>query len=245
MHKERERAHLLGFKEVCPFFPDGRIESGEQPDFVVHTQDRLVGIEHTEMFQPGPSHGGSCQAQESLRQRIVDWAGDLHRRAGGQPLHLWVLFHPAVEVTKQDAPNMAETIARFVGQVPIEPGRLTEVKPTRETCDIFPSCVALIQIYHYPGGKKHHWSCWSSDFVSSITRKDIQAVIERKECKLDIYEAKCSEVWLLIVADMHSASSTVELTQSAVEHRYQTRFDRVFFFWNWDRVFVELEQAGK
>jgi hypothetical protein len=57
MDKERELKHLLRFKEVCPLFPDGEIECTEKPDFIVHASNRLLGIEHTEIFQPGPSDG--------------------------------------------------------------------------------------------------------------------------------------------------------------------------------------------
>jgi len=245
MHKGRERAHLLRFKEACPFFPDGKIESDEQPDFVVHTSDGLLGIEHTEMFQPGPSHGGSLQAQESLRQRITGWARELHEQAGGQPLHVGVLFHPEVEIRKQGTRDIAGALARLVIEADVEPGRLMEIKPTWETDDTFPKGVVLIQICRHPGGKRNCWSCHSAGFATTISRKDIQGVIERKECKLNVYRAKCPEVWLLIVADEHSASSTVRLAKQSMEHCYETRFDRVFFFWNWDCRFVELRLAEK
>jgi len=245
MHKEREHAHLLRFKEACPFFPEGRIESDEQPDFVVHTRDGSVGIEHTEMFQPGPSHGGSLQAQESLRQRITDRARDLHEQAGGQPLHVAVLFDPRVRIRKQDIQGIARALARFVRKGNVEPDSITQVKRTWETDDTFPKGIVQIQVCRHPGGKQSCWSCLNADYVPPITREDVQGIIERKECKFNVYRAKCPEVWLLIVADSHSAASTIDVTRRAVEYCYETRFDRVFFFWHWDCRFVELRLVEK
>ena len=240
MKKGRELVHLQRFKEVCPFFPEGEIEATEKPDFIVHTRDRLVGIEHTEVFQPGPSHGGSLQAQDSLMQRIVGQARDLYMQAGGQSLHVQILFNPGVEIRKQDTAAIAETVAQLVEQASVEPGDYAELKPSLETYASFPREVAFIRIYCHPGGRKHHWYCPSIGFIPAITQEDIQGTIEGKERKLDSYTTKCSEVWLLIVANEFRVPSTVDLTQPAMEHCYQTQFDRVFFFWNFDRRFIEL-----
>jgi hypothetical protein len=65
MDKERERIHLEHFKEICSFFPNYDFEQAEKPDFIIRALDRNIGIEHTEIFQPGPTNGVSLQSQDA------------------------------------------------------------------------------------------------------------------------------------------------------------------------------------
>ena len=86
MDKKRELIHLERFKENCTFFPEGEIDCTERPDFIIHTNEKIVGIEHTEIFQPGPPDGSSLQAQDVLAQKIVKQASDLYLQDKNKPI---------------------------------------------------------------------------------------------------------------------------------------------------------------
>lgn len=241
MRRERERAHLLHFRKVCSFFPKGKIEVTERPDFVVHTSKGLLGIEHTEMFQPGPPHGGSIQAQESLRQRVLDRAKDLYAQSGAPPLRVDVLFHPGFEIQKQSVDNLSRSLVNLVSRTPpVAEGSVT-LKPSWETWEIFPREIAYVQILY--GCKDSGWYPLSVGFIPPIGPDDIQERIRAKEPVS--YKARCFETWLLIVEDGFRISSTVEVTKSAMEYCYTTEFDRVFYFWNFDGRFSELKLARR
>jgi hypothetical protein len=242
MEKSRELNHLQHFKDVCSFFPDGEIEKTEMPDFIVHAENKTLGVELTEVFQPGPSHGESLQAQDSLAIRIVEKAKNLYTQSHGQPLHVQILFHPRVKMSKQGISAIAEKVSRLIEGTQGEAGSSVTLRRTRETLDRFPREVALIHIYQHPNGKLNHWRCSSAGSVPEITKEHLQAVIDKKERKLDNYTS-CSEVWLLFVADDLRIPSTVDLAQSAVTNHYATRFDRVFLFWHSSRRYVELHLA--
>lgn len=241
MKKERELAHLLCFKEVCSFFPEGRIEPTERPDFVVHASTGLLGIEHTEVFQPGLPHGGSIQAQESLRKRVVSRAKDFYTRSCSLLLHVYVFFNRGIEIKKQDTANMAKVLAQLVGEASPGIGKIVKLEPTWETWKNFPEEIAYILIHRDKRYKGSDWIAVSAGFVPSIAPEDIQARIEAKESKLDDYKTRCSEVWLVIVADEFQVSSTVNLARPVMEHGYATEFDRVFFFCNYERKFFEFK----
>ena len=245
MNKTRELIHLEHFKDICLFFPAGEIEplknDQEPPDFIVHTPPIHLGIEHTEIFQPGPSHGESLQAQDSLAQRVVDKANQLYLQNRSQPLLVQILFKPRTKMGKQDVHRIAEMTVHLVEETPIEPSRPITLKRTRENSERFPKEIAMIHIFGQSNGKENRWRCSSAGSIPQITPGQLQEKIDKKEQKLDNYKFKCSERWLLIVADDLRVPSTVDLNESALAYRYKTRFDRVFFFWNSSRRFVELQ----
>ncbi len=93
MDKKHELIHLERFKENCTFFPEGEIEWTERPDFIIHSNEKLFGIEHTEIFQPGPPDGSSLQAQDALAQKIVKQASDLYLQNNNKPILVQIMFY--------------------------------------------------------------------------------------------------------------------------------------------------------
>ena len=243
MKKTRELIHLEHFKEIFPFFPEGEIEKTEKPDFIVHAPHKHLGNEHTEMFQPGDPHGESMQAQDSLAQRVVDKANQLYLQNNSQPLLVQILFKPRGIMGKQDVQRIAKMVVHLIEETPIEAGSPNTLRRTRENSEYFPKEIAMVHVYSHPNGKENRWVCSSIGFVPQLASEQLQEKIDKKEQKLDSYISKCSEVWLLIVADDLRIPSSVDLTMLAATHHYITRFDRVFFFWNASRRYVELQLA--
>lgn len=243
MEKKRELIHLEHFKEICSFFPDGEIEKTEKPDFIVHTPHKKLGIEHTEIFQPGIPNGESLQAQDSLAQRVVDKANKLYLQNHSQPLWVQILFNPRVKIIKQDVHRIAEMVFQLIEVAPIESGGYIMLKRDRGNSEYFPQEIAMIHMH--PNKRDNMWRCSSIGIIPEITQEQLQEKIDKKEQKLDSYTQNCSEIWLLIVADDLRVPSSVDLTQSALTYQYKTRFDRAFFFWNSSRRYIELQLSRK
>jgi len=245
MNDTRESVHLEHFREICPAFPVGRVEKTESPDFVVHTRDGLIGIEHTEVFQPGPSHSGSLQAQDSLAYRVIRRSKELWKEIDGPPLLVQILFNPHIEIAKQNIENIAQSVVGTLTQVTVNSGDSRTLERSSFAQGHFPQAVVFIHIYRsrMGSGGENRWECSSVGFIPTLTSQNVQDVIDKKECKLDRYLLKCSEVWLLMVADALRIPSSVELDRSALSHCYMTRFDRIFFFWNADRKLIELNAS--
>ncbi len=241
MEKNREVAHLEHFKTICPSFPDGKIEEAEQPDFLVHAGESILGIEHTEIFQPGPSDGTSLQAQDILGQRVVSKAKELYLQSNGQPLRVQVFFNEKVNISKKDIDRLAKVVLNLVETTPIVLGEPITLRRTKENAGYFPREVVMVHIYAHSNMNENSWRSSSAGRIPKLTPEYLQDKINHKELKLDHYKIKCEEIWLLIVADDFRIPSTVDLSELVLTHHYITRFNRVFFFWNSTRRYVELQ----
>jgi hypothetical protein len=245
MDKERELNHLLRFKEVCPYFPDGEIECTEKPDFIVHASNSLLGIEHTEIFQPGPSDGSSLQAQDSLGEKVVCKAYNLYSNEHTKPLFVQILFNPRVVIGKKDVDHLAKAIVNLIEMTPIESGLPITLRRTRENLAFFPIGIVMLHICDHVKGKGNKWFSSSAGWIPEVSSQYLQEKITNKEQKLDLYKTKCLEIWLLLVADNARIPSSVDLNQVELMHHYSTKYNRVFLFWNSTCRYVELQLSNQ
>ncbi len=144
-------------------------------------------------------------------------------------------------MSKKDVNQLAEAIVKLIELTPMEPGNPITIKRTTENSEYFPNEIVLFHIYAHPNGKENKWCSSSAGWIPKITPEYLQERIDQKEQKLDNYKSKCSELWLLIVADDLRIPSSVDLPELASAHQYSTRFNRVFFFWNSTRHYIELQ----
>jgi hypothetical protein len=87
---------------------------------------------------------------------------------------------------------------------------------------------------------KNLWVPTRGAFVPTLTPLDLQKRIEEKEGKVTSYRQKCSQVWLLIVANGFEPSTFGELAPEVEEFPFETSFDRIFFLQHADELIVEL-----
>ncbi len=234
----------MQFKEKTPFFPKGEIELSEKPDFLIRSGNDLIGIEHTEIFCPGPSHGGSIQAQESLQQRIIEHAKELYLEESPQNLQVRVIFQPGNKIDKKEIANIAQSLFELIKQSVPACEKSVILEPTFETWEVFPKGIASVHVHHNLTGANSLWDFVSMGFVSTITENDLQIIISKKGVKLRKYKENYSEIWLLITAADIRIASAVELSSQAATHCYETNFDRVFVFWCFSGSFIELNKAS-
>jgi hypothetical protein len=238
MSRVREQAHLLHFQETFESFPVGDVEKTENPDRIVHTPQHRIGIEHTELFHPGPSHGHSLQAQDGLARRIVDEAEKLFSTKCSQPLLVQIRFMSRSKMGKQDVGRIAEMICHLVDDAVADLPTFATLTRTPQNAERFPAEVSCIEVVRQ--SRDTRWCCSGNSFVRELSPEQLQATIDKKEQKVNSYREKCAEIWLLIVADDVRPPSTLDLAPSAVTHPYATTFDRVFVFWDAKRKYVEL-----
>jgi hypothetical protein len=128
---------------------------------------------------------------------------------------------------------------QLIEATPIKPGDPITIKRTKINLEHFPKEIMMLHvcIQH----KENKWRSSSSGWIPEIAPEYLQERIDQKELKLETYKSKCSELWLLIVADNLRIPSSVDLSDIAINHRYSTGFNRIFFFWNSSRSYVELK----
>jgi len=233
---EREQySHIMRFRESFSDFPEGLLCFDDNPDVLVKTSDRMLGIEHTRLYW------GNLKEQESLEQRIVDRAREMYEASGGPPLAVNVLFDPKVRLGVREIDSIAASLNRLVcryvpnvgGRFDLEGWRFASRELSRAFRRIFidrPSdpCEIL-------------WGVGRGGAVPHLSPDSLRESIQGKESKVGRYFEKCSKIWLLIVEDGFAPSSYFVISDEVEKEIYKSKFDRIFLFRNFSREVIELK----
>jgi len=241
--KDIERWHLCRFEESYPDFPSGEVHPGETPDFRVVTQGRTVGIELTQVFHPYEDGQRPLQEIERLRELVTEKAEKLFAASGGPPLDVLVHFSPHAVLGKASLDPLAERLANLISRNLPQAGEWYSEEYDWINREWFPEEVSHVRVARFG---HRSWSLWRPSgvgFVPDVTPELVQAAIDRKATDIDNHRASCDEVWLLVIADGFSISTTMSVTQAAREHRYLSPFDKTIYFENFGKGVYELSSA--
>lgn len=226
--KQVERWQLDRFIEAFHSFPRGSIEESEEPDFIVDSTERLIGIELTDLYWESPEAGVPQQAQESLRFRIVQAAQSLYGARGLPNLHVSIHFNPSYIPKKRDVQRLAAAIDKLVSNNVPAPGQSYNESYDWENRGYFPEEIYQVGSWNLPGAQGPFFTSPSAAFVPTLESDDIVRALSSKESKLSRYRLRCKEVWLLINFDGGQLSTFFEHDEKVVQQSYLSGFDRVF-----------------
>jgi hypothetical protein len=243
--KQTEVNHLLRFRQNLPDFPDGMICMGEAPDFLVNTGRGYVGIEHTQWFRESDNPDGSpMRARESTEDKVLRLASSRHEARGLPPVWVNVLWILRERPTTSRVPELANELADLVEACLPEQGGEVTIKHPHPAWGALPPEVSYLSVRRNKVSPKNLWVSTRGAFIPTLTPLDLQNRIEEKEGKLASYRQKCSQVWLLIVANGLEPSTFGEPAPEIEESSFETSFDRVFFLHHADKLVVELSTQG-
>ncbi len=120
------------------------------------------------------------------------------------------------------------------------PAHTTATKPYGRE---FPYGVDVISLRRVHESTGVLWSVTHSGSVPDVTPEHIQARIEDKHAKLAAYRSRCTQVWLIIVADGFAPSGHFHLPAHTAEHTYESDCDRVFYYHAFYNEIAELMTA--
>jgi hypothetical protein len=231
--KEFELWHFNRFKEALLDFPAGEILSGEKPDFTIQLKGKVLGIEHTQIFYEPDSNGIVLQRDENIKRKVMEVAEVRYKELNGPNQMISVHFNPSIkwenDRTNKLAYELVDAIKNNIG------------KEKLSYEDDIPDEIALIHMHKIEGLDFTGWSSPTSGWVAPITKEKISSKIQEKECKLNQYLDKVGEIWLLIVANGFAPSSLFHFDTLNLSEEYETSFDRVFVFENFDKKVYELK----
>lgn len=120
--------------------------------------------------------------------------------------------------------DTAGTVSRFVPETLFESVRIDS--------DLFEgtvlqTVVASISVTRV--ARQASWSVVSAGFVSASVQ-EIRELVAYKDAKVPTYLQRCHEVWLLIVGDGTSISSTLDLSEDVRQVIFPSRFERAYFY---------------
>jgi hypothetical protein len=225
--KPRERWYLERLRSGMQSFPAGPVVSGESPDFVVQSDDRTTGIEITQFYLPPSSGERPQQEQQSLKDRIVDMARDLHVNAGGPALYVSVYYRTPLALTKRAVYGISRALATAVLATPVP--RSIEEPSTSVAWSDLPKEIANVRISGSIDGEDRLWYADAGGWVAPVEGEHIEQVIKRKMPMARAARAKCDELWLVIVNDEFSRAAPAQLRSDATDVGYADAFDRILW----------------
>ena len=239
--KQEENSHLRRFKEKFVGFPDGDIIPSEHPDFLVDTPSECIGIEHTRNIR------GDLGAEEHAEAKTLFYAKKDYESKELPPVHVTVLWnlleHPTPGRAQQD---LGAELSSFVESHLPMPNSLISVRyGEHQDWKSLPQGVNSLYIDRQEYLTENTWVSLRSGGVPTLGPLDLQRIISKKEGLIVSYRQKCTQVWLLIVANGFEPSTHCDLSPEITEFRFVTDFDRAFFLHYLKGLVVELKIRDK
>jgi hypothetical protein len=227
--RARERFHFEVLSKAVADFPMGSVSQPDPPapDFVVDTGSARIGIELTTYHLPPPPGERPHQEQQSLKDRIVYLAEQMHCDAGGPALYVSVYFHLHSPLSKKDTQSLAQKIATSVLNSDV-PRSIRE--PVVELpFGVRPAQTAAIVIRGSVDGEDKLWNADAGGWVAQLTSKDVEQAIRAKARREPAARKHCDQLWLVIVNDDASLAAPAEISDEALKAAYDTRYDRLIW----------------
>ena len=229
--KIHERKHLDQFLKACNCVPAGLIEESDPLDFLIHYDQSILGIEHTEYFEKDKSGYAFSKKDESLQSRVEISVSPHCDKIGLPPTFVNILWRPNCPLTSSRVKPLIHDIVELISiHMPEKEGKNISLRSRNFKKDEFPN--ELIGLYIYRSAKIDSTSVNVTRGAWEIPIKidELKNIITEKEKKLHLYRDKCDEVWLLIVAEGINPSSIAILDSSVYNYSFNLQFDRIFFF---------------
>jgi len=226
--KQIERHYFDIAREKIDDFPSGDIDDRcESPDFLIRCGSTVIGVEITRIFAR-PEAGFPVPSQDTERDLIVERAQELARIRGVQNIWVDVLFNPRFLFRRRHREPTASSLVELIAENIPEPPSVG-ISNWRPKSSMLPTGVDAVSVWQSNVLTSHLWQNGSAGIVNENFGPLLQEKIVEKEPKLSSYLTKCSECWLVVVADWRGPSGFFQMSDETVGQIYRTSFDRVYF----------------
>jgi hypothetical protein len=224
--KERERRYLGELRKCVAELTPGEAVESESPDFLLGSRPTRIGIEFTEYHHP-PAPGERPQQEvQSLKDRVVGLAEQLHAQAGGPALYVTAIFGHHGRLSKETVRPMAKALAAAVLSQDVP--RSIHDADVRVPRDLLPREIAQVHVHGSIDGEDKLWQADAGGWVARIAPSHVQREIERKQRMAGAARAMCDALWLVIVHNL-VRGAPCELSEGARAAEYTHAFDRLFW----------------
>ncbi len=244
-NKELESYHFNLFQECHCEFLVGRVEHLDAPDFLIHTPEHTLGIEHTLLFKEPIKRVAPQQAIEGTQNKILKKAQIICNKTNIPPVIAHVIFDnkkrfnsesvlETINFKREEINYISSELASCIIQYY---NKNSNKKESSElftlNCDIEGINKVFINLGIQQGKsvlKTHQWKSVSPGWPRKDFIKEMQERINEKNKKHFEYLEKCQECWLLIVADRSKPSQSFQINQATKQYTYESYFNTVFYF---------------
>jgi hypothetical protein len=211
----------------------------EAPDFILRVDDRLVGLEVTEVFIT--NDGGPIQpkARESIGRQVAELARLRYEQLGGRPVHVTIGLTLGGELRDLNRSEAAEKLARFLLALNPQPEQYITWEPSYVK-DPLPPEVHYLHILGVSTWGMAHWYVPQSGWVAPLREELLQFAIDEKTPKLPKYRLAAPECWLLLASEGWSASQLFDALAEIRCDTIHSPFDRTYFFSAFENFVLQL-----
>jgi len=227
VNKEIERQYIHSFRCLCGDFPSGNLQEREEPDFLLVTQMRKIGIEVTQIFKTYDKR--SLQTIETTKEAITAFARCYSERMKLPPAHVSLFFSLQKPLRRDAQKAIAHRVSRVVRDNMPLPGSSVNLEHGEGGPRDQPIEVDLICINRVHSVDKHRWTWPEFGSVLMDAATQLERVIAEKSKKLDAYLRCCDECWLLIVAPSFKPAGMIHPDTNTLSRTYASRFGRTYF----------------
>src|SRR5574337_162758 len=211
-----ERFQLDQFLGCFPDAPVGYIKKTTHPDFVISTGERVIGIELTQLYKITENSDHQPRAIEAFRERIVRLAKDIYISGNNISLDVGVLFSgKALTDAQVTARNLVTVIKKLAS------GSEAWRVATHDEINM-PEEFSIIRIIKRPSHDGCLWTVSQSGWLPDLNESAVQTTISKKNEKIREYRKCVDEIWLLLVMDQIYLSSSFNVPDSTIAHKYNS-----------------------
>lgn len=243
--KQKELWTFDQFQRVHPV-PSGSVDGdGENPDIVVHTADRRLGIEITDICHAIGDDGSSAMKAAGEREGVMNLLREELQARGVQPLDVCVHFKGPLEFCSGGRSLLANRLADYVvARVPDVGDVFRSTGSTWPIDEDLPTEVFAITVARYPCLTRMYCSAPDCVAIRDLQAVEISQRIAEKNARVAAYRKRCDEAWLVMCINTADLATTYSLDECAKAVEVVTDFDRVFLFSVLDHYAFEVRCAG-
>jgi hypothetical protein len=219
--KQRERAYFDEARKASALFPEGRCEEHERPDFLLHTDDQIIGVEITELCNHDP------RATAGRLANVVHASERQYRsESPARPMDVVVAFSPRAE--ELESRDLTRTLLDVVAARQGTDAVVPEMK--NGAWQLFERGFLHVGV-HDPLHDCGRWA-WIRGFHTTLAPEGLlRACIEDKDVRVADYRRAADEVWLLIINDMFLGPGEVYVRpDDLAQWAFPFSFDKVLVF---------------
>jgi hypothetical protein len=249
--RENEVNDLKRFLALLGDIDESECEFADEPDKVpdLRVPGRSLGVEHTRFYHCDPTvpDGRQKLPQEKLHWQLLQRAHAIFRGKSNQRLNLHAMFSEPFDSRQHHIDHEAHVLAHSV-LAALSRYAASETSPVEmrswQAQRLGLPFPKSLDAYVYnrvctPGMEL--WAPGYSDMLPPLTVEEVEARIREKEDHLAEYRRRCHTIWLLMVVDVGMPSSHFDITDALKQHRFTTRFDRLWLLVSFPRQLIELQ----
>lgn len=242
--KEKEKVIFDHFARLT-VLPFTRLHQPAPPaaDILFESEGQHIALEICELYPDNSEQTGSAlRQQQALRDKILELAVREVEKEIAFPFDLYVTFRNN-EVNNHEVIPLARYLAESIKALLMGVTPSQNVQILNRQIEDWKINLHSYTIHVDSAQKYHLYSAIAAGWIPTLSVDHIKTTLAKKEPNLNDYHSNSDQVWLLVVELGGLASSFTDI-QTAIQHQYLTKFDRLFLLRSLHSKVHELKIAG-